>query len=256
MSGMPSNGMVGMPGMPSNGMTGMTGMPSNGMTGRQPGMNTSSTGMLPMEGMFPMERMIANSASQSAASTFAAAPTSTQATGNTSVARSAMPADAADTTDADMQNFMEQGYLMGPNCFGRDARIYAERLMEYINDEYRDHLTYMALSRRAPDSQARTILRSIARDEMRHARRWAAAYFLITGKHYFPERGTVEAAPAASYSQALRDRYLAESQDAIKYRRFARETNDRCLRRLANETSDDERQHAQHILDLIQRQYH
>ena len=161
----------------------------------------------------------------------------------------------SDRTDDDMQHFMEQGYLIGPNCFSRESQSYAGRLMEYINDEYKDHLTYTALVRRAPTAAARTIFRNLAADELRHARQFASAYFLITGKRYFPDRRTVATPSMPPYSQALRDRYIAESRDAVKYRQFAREATDRCLRRMAIETSNDERNHAQQILTLIQQQY-
>jgi rubrerythrin len=153
----------------------------------------------------------------------------------------------------EMQQFMEQGYLMGPNCFGSDSQRYANLLMEYINDEYRDYMYYTTLSRRAPTASGRRVFRNISGDEMKHARRWASAYFLITGKRYFPTRTTVEPVNVPSnYSQALRERYMAESRDAVKYRQFAASTTDRCLKRMATDTSDDERQHAQDILTLIQ----
>ena len=165
-----------------------------------------------------------------------------------------MDPPAGNAMSPEMQQFMEQGYLMAPNCFGDDAQKYADILMEYINDEYRDHMYYKILSRRAPTNNARRIFRSIAGDEMKHARRWAAAYFLITGKRYFPTRSTVEHVSVPSnYNTALRDRYIAESSDAVKYRQFAAGTTDRCLKRMATETSNDERQHAQDILGLIQK---
>jgi rubrerythrin len=160
---------------------------------------------------------------------------------------------ASNAMSPEMQQFMEQGYLMGPNCFGSDSQRYESQLKEYINDEFRDNMYYMILSRRAPTNNARRIFRTIAADEMKHARRWAAAYFLITGKRYFPTRATVEPVTVPSnYNMALRDRYMAESRDAVKYRQFAASTSDRCLKRMATDTSDDERQHAQDILALIQ----
>lgn len=258
----PSTIMSGMPPASTAGMGSMGTVPNSGTGSAESGaanaaMNPAA-GMPPMSNMFPMGGMSAQqpaaSAAQSSSNGQSAGNRASDSMGSASPSTGTAAAESP-ATDAEMQDFMEQGYLMGPNCFGRDARMYAERMMEYINDEYKDHLTYLALARRAPSAQARTILRNIAADEMRHARRWAAAYFLITGKRYFPERGSMEAAPIASYSQALRERYLAESQGAVQYRRFARETNDRCLRRLATEASNDERQHAQHILELIQRQY-
>jgi rubrerythrin len=160
---------------------------------------------------------------------------------------------AASPMSPEMQEFMAQGYLMGPNCFGKDAQNYTNQIMAYINDEYRDSLYYSTLTRRSTAGNARRIFRNIASDEMKHAHRWAAAYFLVTGKRYFPTRGTVEPVIVPpNYNTALRDRYIAESRDAVKYRQFADATSDRCLKRMAIDTSDDERQHAQEILSIIQ----
>ena len=97
------------------------------------------------------------------------------------------------------------------------------------------------------------MFREIAEDELRHSKRYAAAYFLITGKRYFPTRTSIEPVVLpASYLQALRDRYLAESRDAVKYRLFAQQSGDRCLKKIALDTSEDEKKHAQAIMELIQ----
>lgn len=155
--------------------------------------------------------------------------------------------------DDEIRDFMAEGYIMGADCFGFRAKVYADRLMEFVKDEYRDYLYYTTLSRRAATASSKRLFRSLAADELRHSKRFAAAYFLITGKRYTPTPTSVEpvVVPAA-FIQALRERYLAESRDAVKYRMFARQTNDRCLKRIALSTSDDERRHAQDILGLIQ----
>ncbi|HEX2937898.1 MAG TPA: ferritin-like domain-containing protein [Ruminiclostridium sp.] len=158
-----------------------------------------------------------------------------------------------DSMDDDMRRFMADGYIMGRNCFGSDSSQYADRLMEFINDEFSDHLYYSQLSRRSPTQYARKLFREMSADELRHSRRFAAAYFLITGKRYFPTRNTVEPVTVPPiFIQALRQRYLAESRDAVKYRMFAQQTRDLCLRRIAMNTSDDERRHAQEIMELLQ----
>lgn len=164
-----------------------------------------------------------------------------------------MPDNQYSEQDDDMKNFMEQSYLMNPSCFGRYSAVYADQLYQFINDEYRDHLYYLALSRKAPNNSSRHIFRNMAQDELKHARRFGAAYFLITGKKYFPTQSMVgPVSVPSSYHQALRDRYIAESRDVVKYRQFARNTEDTCLKRMANNTSDDERSHAQEIMELIQ----
>lgn len=155
--------------------------------------------------------------------------------------------------DEEMRSFMAEGYIMGADCFGVNARRYADRLMEFINDEYSDSIYYSILARRAPSNRARRLFRDFSADELRHAKRFAAAYFLITGKRYFPSRTSIEPVKVPPvYEQALRQRYLGESRDAVKYQMFARGTGDRCLRRLAVSTSLDEKKHAQAILELIQ----
>lgn len=155
--------------------------------------------------------------------------------------------------DEEMRNFMAEGYIMGADCFGVNSRRYADRLMEFINDEYSDSIYYSILARRAPNNRARRLFRSFSDDELRHAKRFAAAYFLITGKRYFPTRSSIEPVKVPPvYEQALRQRYLSESRDAVKYQMFARQTNDRCLKRIAVSTSIDEKNHAQSILELIQ----
>jgi rubrerythrin len=162
-----------------------------------------------------------------------------------------MPED--NLLDEETRQFMSEGYIMGSDCFGNSSNQYADRLMEFINDEYSDHLYYLMLARRSPTAYARRLFNGIAADELRHSKRYAAAYFLITGKRYFPTRNSIEPVVVPpSYIQALRQRYLAESRDAVKYRMFAQQTRDRCLTRIALATSEDEKRHAQNIMELIQ----
>ncbi|CDZ24269.1 hypothetical protein CCDG5_1152 [[Clostridium] cellulosi] len=158
-----------------------------------------------------------------------------------------------DSMDEDMRRFMADGYIMGKTCFGSDSTQYADRLMEFVNDEFSDYLYYIQLSKRAPTQSARRIFRQFSEDEIGHARRFAAAYFLITGKRYFPTRNSVEPVVVPPlYIQALRQRYLAESRDAVKYRLFSQHTRDLCLKKIAVDTSEDERKHAQKLMELLQ----
>lgn len=155
--------------------------------------------------------------------------------------------------DEETRQFMADGYIMGSDCFGNGSKQYADRLMEFINDEFSDHLYYTILSGRSKTAYARRLFKEIAADELRHSKRYAAAYFLITGKRYFPNRNSIEPVVVPqSYIQALRERYLAESRDAVKYRMFAQQIRDRCLKKIALATSEDEKRHAQNIMELIQ----
>lgn len=138
-------------------------------------------------------------------------------------------------------------------CYGPDAMRYADTLKDFINDEYHDCMYYSALARRAPTACAQRVFRMIANDEKCHARKLAAAYFLITGKQYMPTRCTVDPVNIpCSYAQALRDRYIAEMQGAAEYRQFAAQVTDPCLKQLALDLAQDESQHAQLILEQIQ----
>jgi rubrerythrin len=162
-----------------------------------------------------------------------------------------MPDDSS--MDDDMRQFMAEGYIMGRSCFGSGSKQYADSLMEFINDEYSDHIYYQILSRRSPTANSRRIFKQMSDDELRHSKRFSAVYFLITGKRYFPTRSTLEPVIVPPvYIDALRQRYIAESRDAVKYRMFAQQVNDRCLQRIAMSTSDDEKRHAQEIMELIQ----
>lgn len=165
--------------------------------------------------------------------------------------RMGMPDDS--TLDDATRDFMAQGYILGSDCFGKSAKQYADQLMEFIHDEYSDFLYYLQLSKKSSTASSKRLFKEISGDELRHAKRYAAAYFLITGKRYFPTRTSIEPVVVpASYLQALRDRYLAESRDAVKYRMFAQQVSDRCLKKIALDTSDDEKRHAQAIMELIQ----
>jgi Rubrerythrin. len=174
-----------------------------------------------------------------------------QDTAQTTADAMQMPDDS--TLDEETKNFLAQGYIMGSDCFGKSAKQYADRLMEFIHDEYSDYLYYLQLSKKSVTASAKRLFRDISADELRHSKRCAAAYFLITGKRYFPTRTSIEPVTLpATYMQALRDRYLAESRDAVKYRMFAQQAGDRCLKKIALDTSEDEKRHAREIMELIQ----
>lgn len=173
--------------------------------------------------------------------------------GTGAAADTQMPLPDDSMLDDETRQYLAEGYIMGRDCFGADSKQYADTLMEYVSDEYSDYLYYQTLARRAPTNSARRLFRAISEDEQRHAKRFAAAYFLITGKRYFPTRTTLEPVQVpSSYIQALRQRYLAESRDAMKYRTFAQNSRDRCLQIMALQTADDEKRHAQEIMQLIQ----
>jgi rubrerythrin len=169
------------------------------------------------------------------------------------VIRQDPPAPDESGLDAEMREFLAEGYIMSPTCFGSSSTQYADQLMEFINNEYSDQLYYQTLTRRATTSTARKVFKSIAASQLDNAKRFAAAYFLITGKRYFPTRTTIEPVVVpTSYLQALRQGYMSESQDAVKYRIFSQQVADRCLKRIAEDISNTEKKNSQDILGLIQ----
>jgi len=138
------------------------------------------------------------------------------------------------------------------HCYGKQSERYAPQIKEFIIHEYRDSLYYNILSRKSPTQNAKRIFSNNSRDELRHSKKWGTAYFLITGERYIPMRANIKPIVVPpSYSQALREAYIAESSDVIKYRNFAASVNDPCLKKLAIDSSDDEQQHANLILKIM-----
>lgn len=137
-------------------------------------------------------------------------------------------------------------------CFGEGSMQYADTLKEYIRDELSDSRYYSILSQKAPNKEASRIFKNMANDEYKHAKRFATAYFLITGKIYFPSYNELPLVIVPPYREALRERYFAQSKDAVKYPKFAAQTNDPCLKKLAINTGKDEEKHAENIYELIE----
>lgn len=126
-------------------------------------------------------------------------------------------------------------------CLGPSSAEHGEELQRFIESELADARTYAALSRRSRGQAARTFA-SISRDELRHAKRLSAAYFLISGVRYFPlERSAAQLEGA--YMSTLRSRFLGEQQGEAAYRAAAGRTEDPCLRELYLELAEDENSH-------------
>ncbi|MPM15076.1 hypothetical protein SDC9_61442 [bioreactor metagenome] len=138
-----------------------------------------------------------------------------------------------------------------PSCLGEESEVYAEQLQGFICDELRDYRCYQALARRSDAFSAR-VLSGLAADEHRHAKRLAAAYFLITGIRYWPEHLPIP--PVRNYYTALRQRFAGEQQGAAEYSAAAEQVNDTCLRDLYLELAEDEARHAQMIRSTLELQ--
>lgn len=126
-------------------------------------------------------------------------------------------------------------------CLGPSSAVHGAELQEFILEELRDHRTYQALAQRAP-GRSRQTLAGIAADEMRHAKRLSAAYFLISGVRYWPlERAACR--NEGGWLNALRCRFLEEQKGEAAYRAAAGRTGDPCLRELYLELAEDENSH-------------
>lgn len=137
-------------------------------------------------------------------------------------------------------------------CYGEESMPYADTIKEFIRDELLDSRYYSILATKSPTKEAAKIFGKMSADELRHARRFSAAYYLITGKTYFPTYNELPPVIVPAYKVALRERYKAESRDSVKYPDFAAMVNDPCLKRLANNTGKDEEKHAEEIYTLIE----
>lgn len=144
--------------------------------------------------------------------------------------------------------------LLGPDCFGSASQQYADVLMDFVNDEYSSSLYYAELAHKSSGVSSTRIFKSMAGERLGQAKRFAASYFLITGKQYFPVRSTVKRISVPqSYIQALRQRYIAETKTAMNYSSFSQKTGDKCLAHMAQDAADKAQEHANDIMGLLQK---
>lgn len=135
-------------------------------------------------------------------------------------------------------------------CLGSRSAVYGQALQGFIMDELGDMRRYQHLSRRGCGGAGRT-LAAMAADELRHARRLSAAYFLISGVWFWPEQAAAPA-PAGSYPALLRRSFALEQQGAQRYLAAAEEMEDACLNRLCLELAEEEKQHAATLRALLE----
>ena len=142
------------------------------------------------------------------------------------------------------------GAQADPCCMGTAALESLEVLQGFIREELADRRTYLFLARRAPTAEARQVVRAIASDEARHARRLLATVYLITGERYCPAI-CYPPLRCDGYCAALRERYHEEVCGGFNYRRASQETLDPCLQQLLLAFSQDEYRHANAMLCLL-----
>ncbi len=135
-----------------------------------------------------------------------------------------------------------QGQRPEPGCFGRTSRTYAEQLERMLEGEWEDAHIYRQLTRRGTGQTARELSR-LARQEQAHARKLAAAYFILTGRHR-RWSGQGQSRPPVELMQGLREQLLQALRESEAYRQAGAETEDMCLRELFYELSEQEREQA------------
>jgi len=122
-------------------------------------------------------------------------------------------------------------------------------LQRFIAGEWKDARTYRALARQVFGKDAR-LLSQIADDEKSHARRLAAAYFVLSGIQLRPTKNEVYF--RGGYPGILRQRLMEEQQGAEAYRTAAANTSDPWLRDTYNTMAEDELIHARQIYSILE----
>lgn len=136
------------------------------------------------------------------------------------------------------------------DCLGDGAQSDVPRLEELARQAVHDGRVYQALVRRAGGAAAR-VLAGMAADQRRHAKKLAAAYFLITGQRWQGPTPEVERA-GQELMLVLREQYMAEQRGAAVAQAAAQETDDRCLGQLFDELAREKQDHARVIRALLE----
>lgn len=126
---------------------------------------------------------------------------------------------------------------------GEDSEEEGEALRRYIVRELQGWKSFLAL---AGSGGGSTPLKSCGAEELRHAKRLSAAYFLISGVRYLP----VERAAASRWSsreQGLRAMFQASQRAELEYRRSSEKTADPALSSLYLELAREEAIHLARI---------
>ena len=143
------------------------------------------------------------------------------------------------------------GAIVNPCCMGSAAADMLEVITGFIEESLSDRQYLLATARQGP-AWARQTLRDMAADELSHARRLQAVYYLITGDCYRPvishQRICVN-----NWCADLRERYHLEACNGFNYQRAAEGTTDPCLSKLLSDLSAAEFRHADILLRLLER---
>ncbi len=123
-------------------------------------------------------------------------------------------------------------------------------LAEYIQDELQDSYYYHHLAKKAPTERAKTIILEFSKDEKQHANNFQRAYMMLTGSYFNPSQ--LKPVTIDDYTESLKIRILAETDDYKKYGEQYLKAPTRYLQDLFYMTRTVEAQHAMRIPILFE----
>ena len=136
------------------------------------------------------------------------------------------------------------------NCNPAADQEMLKDIQEYIVDELQDSKYYAMLSQKAPTQRSKDLLMEFSKDEHMHAQNLMKAYYMLTGKYFYPPVIKDPVVPD-DYMQALFARILAETADYKKYGEKYLVACNKWLKELFFMTRTVEGQHAMRIPLLI-----
>lgn len=131
------------------------------------------------------------------------------------------------------------------------STLQAQTLRNLADEELEGRRVYLAYVRCAPNNNARRMMRQLAEEEGRHARRLVSLYYLMTGECYKPVLST-NCIAVSAWCEALRQRYHEEIYDATRYERLARDSNDAGIAQIMTALAGSEMRHARQLLCLLE----
>ena len=122
-------------------------------------------------------------------------------------------------------------------------------LQAHIISELDDMRMYQWLSQ--VYTRKAQVFSRLANEELRHAKRLCAAYFLRTGIRFWPSR-TIPNGKLPDYWGLLRARFLAEQSQMESYKALSKRVQEEDLAALYQELAEAEKEHAHAIRRLLE----
>ena len=149
-----------------------------------------------------------------------------------------------------MYDYSCGNYNYNSNCNWEYYTQLTKRLEEYIQDELQDSAYYKELAKLAPTDFSKELINEFSHDEQMHAENFQNAYFMITGRYYYPK--PLDPIVIDDYEDALKIRIIAETNDFKKYGEEYLMAPNKYLRDLFYMTRTVEGQHAMRIPILFE----